>query len=236
MHTFEIDPLVGIGPIKFGMTRDEVRDVLCRLGAIPRRHRSRDSDTFFDSAVQVHYDGEGRAEFIETADYGAFRIVFSGHALHKLSVAKVVALVSRIAPGRWEERDHTYIVPSLQLAFWRGVTPQPAQPLNDRRGRYFEAIAAGREGYLPRATHDVLYHADQLRIGQAFLTRRSCPRAPNASIPERSGSPDSGQKLPARRQILSFHVQQVQFRQTPELLRPDVVDKLRLAGIDRVHA
>ena len=145
--TFEIKPLVGIGPVEFGMTRAEVRDVLARLGGGRMRPRSPDCDTYFDAAFQVNYDGEGRVEFIETAKHSSLRVVFNGHPLHDLPAETVVRLVSEVASGGWEERRHTYIVPSHQLSFWRGVTPEPDQSPEDRDGRYFEAIGAGREGY-----------------------------------------------------------------------------------------
>lgn len=145
--TFEIKPLVGIGPIQFGMTQDEVRDILTRLGGGQMKPRSPGCDTYFDAAFQVSFDTEGRTEFIETARHLAFPILFDGHALHELPAEMVVELVSKLAPGQWEERKHTYIVASHQLAFWRAVTPEPDQSAQDDEGRYFDAVGAGREGY-----------------------------------------------------------------------------------------
>src|SRR5687767_1894459 len=128
------------------MTHEEVEDILTRLGGGRIKPRRPDCDTYFDAAFQVTYDIEGWVEFIETAKHLAFRVVFDGHALHELPAEMVVELVSKLASGRWEERRHTYIVPSHQLSFWRSVTPEPRQSPADDDGRYFDAIGAGREG------------------------------------------------------------------------------------------
>jgi hypothetical protein len=113
------------------------------------RLRSPNCDTFFNSSFQIHYDSEDRTEFIETADHKSFKVEFNGHTLHKVPAETVAAFLSKFAPGRWEERKHTYIVPSLQLAFWRPVIPEPDQSPNDANGRYFESVGAGRRGYFP---------------------------------------------------------------------------------------
>lgn len=147
-HTFDVRPLVGIGPVSFGMGRNEVNLVLASLGGGAPRPRSERCDTFFRSAFQVNYDDQGTVEFIEMAAHdNSFRVVFEGVHLHGLDAEDAADAISRNATGRWEEGGHTFIVPALELSLWRGVLPEPDQELNDLSGRRFEAVGAGRVGY-----------------------------------------------------------------------------------------
>jgi hypothetical protein len=63
---FPIQTHIGAGPLRFGMTRDQVETV---MGAKPRRFRrapgSTESDQFVGAGVLVYYDAEGRCEAIE---------------------------------------------------------------------------------------------------------------------------------------------------------------------------
>jgi len=66
----EIKPLYGVGPIKFGMTSQEVQDAMKEsCGNEYKYSRSGDTDYFFGSALEVSYDDEGKAEFIGTQYY-----------------------------------------------------------------------------------------------------------------------------------------------------------------------
>ena len=63
---FEIEPHVGAGPIKLGLSREEVR----RLMGPPFRTYSKAAgepltDTYFGTDLQVCYDNGDRVEYIE---------------------------------------------------------------------------------------------------------------------------------------------------------------------------
>jgi hypothetical protein len=147
MFAFFIEPLVGVGPIKFGQTRSEVRAVMSGLGQSQTRLRSPKTDCFFGSALQVSYDQEERVEFIESAPSDAFQFLFHGEALHEMPAEDAVRFVSEFADydSGPAAKGYSYIFPALQLALWRGVLPSPDP--EELRGRFFESVAVGRAGY-----------------------------------------------------------------------------------------
>jgi hypothetical protein len=147
MFAFFIEPLVGVGPIKFGQTRSDVRAVMSDLGQPQARLRSAKTDCFFGSALQVSYDQDERVEFVESARSEAFQFLFHGEALHEMPAEDAVRFVSGFAAyysGR-AAKGYSYIFPALQLALWRGVLPS-SDP-EERRGRFFDSVAVGKDGY-----------------------------------------------------------------------------------------
>jgi hypothetical protein len=66
----EIVPLKGVGPIKFGMTSDEVQAAMKAYCNDKYSHReSKGMDYFFGSALEVSYDDNGQVEFIGSQYY-----------------------------------------------------------------------------------------------------------------------------------------------------------------------
>jgi hypothetical protein len=117
MLTFTMQPLVGIGSIRFGMTRSEVRDILADLGQFKASLRPPKTDCYFRSAFQVSYDDDERVEFIETAGSTDFRVLFHGSSLHEMYAEDVVRLVSQFAEYGKDraEQGYSFIFPALQL-------------------------------------------------------------------------------------------------------------------------
>ena len=143
MHAFEIRPLVGIGPLVFGMGRDEARALLDRLGGGPCLLRTftmpdtLPADTFFHSAFQVFYDETERVEFIECSREESFSATLEGKELLEMLADDAVDFLAGRAPGRWEEDGTTYLTPSLQVSLWRETTLE----------RSFDTVGAGQAGY-----------------------------------------------------------------------------------------
>jgi hypothetical protein len=150
MMEFTIDPLVGVGPIKFGQTRREVQAILAGLGEPKAVLRNPNTDCFFHNAFQVSYDDENRVEFIQAADSDEFQFLFRDESLHEMPAEEAVRFLSQFAEYDRDdpEKGYSYIFPTLQLSLWRGVLPSSV--LNDRAGRHFEAVGAGRAGYFDK--------------------------------------------------------------------------------------
>ena len=146
MHTFTIQPLVGIGPIKFGMSRNEVQAILAEFGQTQTVLRPPNTDCYFQNAFQVSYDEAGEVEFIEFASSSDVRILFHEASLHELTAEDAVRFVSQFADYDKNHRDQgfTYIFPACQLSLWRSVLPADA---DDEDGRHFEAVGIGKPGY-----------------------------------------------------------------------------------------
>jgi hypothetical protein len=146
MLVFTMQPLVGVGPINFGMTRSEVRGTLANLGQPKAVLRSPNTDCFFQNAFQVSYDDDGRVEFIETAASSEFRVILHGHSLHEIPATDAIRLVSQFAEcdRNDPEKGYSYIFPALQLSLWRPVLPSDP---DDSEGRHFLAVGLGKAGY-----------------------------------------------------------------------------------------
>jgi hypothetical protein len=140
---FDIEPHVGVGPIRFGMTRAEVRKVLGKP-----KSTNKERDGFLDG-FYVDFDEAGSVEFIEMAKSQKFRGLFHGTCLHDLLADDAVALVSKF--GKYDrnhpELGHSYIYVDLQMSLWRGVMPSPDQSTDDPDGMFFEAVGAAAAGY-----------------------------------------------------------------------------------------
>lgn len=132
MVTYDIEPHVGVGPIKLSMSHGEVR----RLFGEPRAVI--DGREFYFDGFFIDFDSAGQVEFIELAESRHFRALFRGACLHELPAEEAVQLVSRY--GEYDRNDpepgYSYIFVDLQLSLWRGTT--------DRR---FEAVGVAVDGY-----------------------------------------------------------------------------------------
>ena len=143
MDDLEIQPLVGVGSIRFGMSRADVHDA---LGQPDDVHNQRE---WFLDGFAIDFDSDGTVEFMEFAESESFRVCFQGQALHELDADDAVALLSSSAPYDADapEFGYTYIFPKLQVSLWRPVIPDEQQPDDDPTGRKFEAVGVGRAGY-----------------------------------------------------------------------------------------
>jgi len=140
---FQIEPGIGVGPVKLGMSKDAVHAAL----GIPKS--SRDGREGFLDGFFVDFDDAGFVEFIELAKSGDFTALFEGVSLHDLAADEAVQFVSRFDQFSNNNREHGYsfIFPKLQMSLWRGTIPEEDQDENDPDGRYFEAIGVAVSGY-----------------------------------------------------------------------------------------
>lgn len=135
-----IEPLVGVGPIRFGMTRAEVH------AALGMPERIDDRRECFLGGFMVDFDASGLAEFIEMAESDKFTVTFQDKNLHAVPAEELVKSLSAVAKIKEDdvELGYSYIFPELQISLWRGTIPESAQ---DEDGRYFEAVGVARKGY-----------------------------------------------------------------------------------------
>jgi hypothetical protein len=76
----EIVPFVGVGVVRFGDTRQQVRDALQRPFEIFRKDvGENETDAFDEVGLHVYYDGQGRVEFIE--GFGSASLTIGGLVL-----------------------------------------------------------------------------------------------------------------------------------------------------------
>jgi hypothetical protein len=133
MKEFEITPLEGVGPIRFGMT---LADVHAALGPPESVNDARE---WFMDGFAVDFDSNGTVEFLEFASSDQFHILFHGQCIHELAADDAVALVTQHADFDADDPElgYTYMFPKLQLSLWRPATEEPR----------FHAVGVGRDGY-----------------------------------------------------------------------------------------
>jgi hypothetical protein len=140
MQSFQIQPGIGVGPVKLGMTRQEVHD------ALGKPDWSRDEREGFLGGFFVDFDQSGRVEFIELAKSKQFKALFEHKCLHEVPADDAILFVSKFDKFDETNRElgHTYIFLKLQMSLWRGTMPEDE---DDSDGRFFEAIGIAIPGY-----------------------------------------------------------------------------------------
>lgn len=152
MRSFDVVPLVGVGPVRLGMSRSQVHDAL----EMPLPDTAREGppdggpDAFFESALQVSYDADGRTEFIEVYRDGPLAATYGGVDVFGTRADDLVARVARDGPFDPANPEHgfSFVFPSLELSLWRRCIPEEhGDDCFEDTGGGFETIAVGRRGY-----------------------------------------------------------------------------------------
>lgn len=140
MANFRIEPNVGVGPIKFGMSKAEVESVF----GLPEYENGNRVGYF--SGFMINFDALNAVEFIELAKSDLFTSEYKGIELHCLSASKVLSFVGEHDDFDLDDPElgYSYVFKSLQLSLWRGTLPDDE---NDNEGKFFEAVGVGCSCY-----------------------------------------------------------------------------------------
>jgi len=135
-----IEPLVGVGGIKFGF---HLSQVIALLGDPERVIRGKRL-LYSRSALQVHLDDSEHVHFVEIGASDSLRPILDGIAVLDVSAQRAIdALAFHGAVNRAHpEFPRLCIVPEAELSLWRSTLPA-----EDPRGERFESVGAGRAGY-----------------------------------------------------------------------------------------
>ena len=145
---FVIEPHKGIGPISFGMSREEVTAIMARNGGGIPKQRGRETDCFFLNAFQVSYDDAGRADFIEVASGLSAVVLFAGCDVFDMSADELLALIQKQAEPDSElsRPPHEFTFSDLILTLWEQDTQYDYKGGHLRR--VFAAVGVGAPSYL----------------------------------------------------------------------------------------
>ena len=144
-HEFVLDPLVGIGPIRLGASRESVLAALGKpassFNKLPDLRYP--TDAWFENRLQVFYDGtQPTVAFIELSGGGDVEALLFGLPVFATVVPVLVHEVG--CRARLNETDpelgYSYIFPTLELALWRPDN-------DDKKAPYFSTVGAGLSGY-----------------------------------------------------------------------------------------
>ncbi len=147
MHRFEIHPLKSAGVIHIGMTRTQVAGA---IGAEPEVFmKTPDSlhptDGFFDSSVQVFYDGEVPiVEYIEFSRNKELEVVYEGISIFSTPATELIERIGADCDSDSEKNPSDVIFPDLAMSLWKPSADLGIQP--DVAG-FFQTFGIGRVGY-----------------------------------------------------------------------------------------
>ena len=140
MPVYELEPHGGVGPVRLGASRDDVR---AAAPDPPDPFQKDPSDPYevdvFDPlGLHVHYAGDRpAAEFVEAfAAEGVTLTLYGVDPLRQPAATVVAALAARHEVVE-EEEGCSFVVPEIDVSLWR---PSPGDEA-------FEAVGVGTAGY-----------------------------------------------------------------------------------------
>ncbi|MBK1884624.1 hypothetical protein JIN85_19565 [Luteolibacter pohnpeiensis] len=144
---FNLVPLYSVGDIRIGMARAEVRAAMSEepKAFLKTPTSERPTDAFQELCVQVYYDSDDRAEYIEISRAPSIHPQLDGAHVFEIPATELVQQLGRDADYDSDsEDDPTDVVfPGLSLSLWRPYGDDPDDP----ESRYFATVGIGRVGY-----------------------------------------------------------------------------------------
>lgn len=127
MMRLELKPHLGIGPIRFGANKEEIRLAMSQIG-MPLDLEKKSQDSFGNYRVQVEYEDDNTASFIGANSHPELALDFEGFDLFDMEARDAFTLLE----GRDGTGDHAfssfeYILPGQIVTFYE------ADPQYDRR-------------------------------------------------------------------------------------------------------
>jgi hypothetical protein len=149
MNEYEVIPHVGVGPVRLGMPRAQVRLAMTRPPNSFKKGASavHATDAFHDGAFQVFYRGpEPTVEFIELSSGLGVRALYQGVSVFETTADEVAARIMQEARFWAEDPElgYSYIFPDLELGLWRPSLPESPQA---EEVRSFASVGIGIRGY-----------------------------------------------------------------------------------------
>lgn len=138
---YEVIPLQGVGPVKLGMSRKQVRSILGKKpevdGATEYYHRN---------GLKIEYSEDQKVAFIEVSRDCGLVAIYQGKDVFNVKASQLIDFVCQ--SSRYDEDDeefgYTFIFPEFDLSFWRPVIPERD---DEPEGQYFYTIGIGQKGY-----------------------------------------------------------------------------------------
>lgn len=144
---FVVEPHRGIGPVSFGMTREEVADVMAAIGGGLPSPRGNKVDCFFENSFQVSFGDAERADFIEISSSMPVPVMYSGRDVRDTPADELLAHIQQSEPADPElSGTDEYVFSKQILALWGPDTQYDY--LGGRKRVVFAAVAIGRPTYL----------------------------------------------------------------------------------------
>ena len=150
MSAMLIEPGIGIGPIRLGMTHAEVRTAVA--GKEIKGQGSRERIPGLGLLVE-YADSDGVVAFVE-ADSGSYA-TYDGIYVFEAPAEEVVAAIVQaagLAAENFPPKRHSYLFETLRLVLWRATVADDEQDEDDEGGRTFQTVSVYAPGYYPEDT------------------------------------------------------------------------------------
>jgi hypothetical protein len=121
MPQFEILERSGIGPVRLGMTRSQVRDALAHF---PDSGLDQDShptlDYAFGNSLQIEYDDAGHAQFIGAGFYKGCGCdyMFRDRHVGEYGANELFRVLAEIDGGSHDFNEYDYFFPNIMMTVW----------------------------------------------------------------------------------------------------------------------
>lgn len=166
MVRFDLIPHVGAGEVRLGMTRNAIRALL----GTPESSSDKSilefgdltipvpaKDGYYNNELQISFDENNRAEFIEFSGRGAkYTKVYLNevdvfHVPAPILIQEIMDFTNTLFDEGEKEIPYSYVFPDIDLAVWRQVIPQVDEATEEipdsDDGKYFWTIGIGIKGY-----------------------------------------------------------------------------------------
>lgn len=118
MLTLRIEPHVGIGPVKLGMSRDHLRNTMSSR-SVPLASSRGDSDYYFKASIQIEFGNDGTASFIGVNSHRDISLEYGGVDLFDLDARSAFDLIAtQDNSGEHSYNQNGYIFPSQMLTLY----------------------------------------------------------------------------------------------------------------------
>jgi len=148
MNVYEVNPHIGVGPIKLGMKKAAARQSMGQPVTSFKKgpFAKHETDAFHENAFQIFYGGdEPVVDYIELSRDAQVVALFNTMDVFATPADELVAALARLSPYDEDHSEgYSYIFPALDLSLWRPVLPEYE---GDEEGRYFSTIGIGEKGY-----------------------------------------------------------------------------------------
>ncbi len=144
MKTYEVVPLEGIGEVKLGMSREEVRQI---MGPNPDTSGARNQvDNYHGGGFQIFYSKEGTVEFVELLRDSGFEAEAKGINVFEKSAQEVLDVICSYSDFNQDDLEvgYSYVFPDIELSLWRPHIPENDE---DQEGKCFSTVGIGVSGY-----------------------------------------------------------------------------------------
>lgn len=182
LKEFELEPLRGAAPVRFGMSRDEAEQKLVERGC-PLGDKEESTSAFLENTIFLTFDATGKLEYIEFRASEDLRLSYRGKNLFDTSSKEVSKAIALHEPPPSEPIDlvGSKIFPA-QIITLRG-----AAKVNDHWGggkrSIWLAIGIGNKAYLESVSKQVWKAPVAAANAERFVHAKFGP----ASLVKRSG-------------------------------------------------